>query len=83
MFIHIQTFWLLIFIYQAPQPKKPWDGVRSAKEFGSVCTQIDMIGGHVTGSEDCLFLNVYTPDLNPEKALPVMVFIHGGAFTYV
>nr|ARM65381.1 putative antennal esterase CXE10 [Ectropis obliqua] len=66
--------------FKAPQPKKPWDGVRSAKEFGSVCIQVEMLSGQVMGSEDCLFLNVYTPDVNPGKPWPVMVFIHGGGF---
>ena len=34
------------------------------------------------GSEDCLYLNVFTRHLNPEAKRPVIVFIHGGAFTY-
>lgn len=34
----------------------------------------------IIGSENCLFLNIYTPKLKSKKPLPVMVFIHGGAF---
>ncbi|KAI5639508.1 carboxylesterase family domain-containing protein [Phthorimaea operculella] len=71
--------------FKAPQPVQPWDGVRSAKEHGSMCYQKDiqyMKSTEPSGSEDCLYLNVYSPNLKPDKPVPVMFFIHGGAFKY-
>ncbi|XP_055324324.1 esterase B1-like [Sitodiplosis mosellana] len=44
------------------------------------CYHKDMISLETVGSEDCLFLNVYTPKLSDAKDLPVMIWIHGGAF---
>ena len=56
-----------------------WNGTLSAKKFGNVCFQRDSTGASLyTGSEDCLYLNVWTPDLNPASPLPVMFWIHGG-----
>ncbi|XP_026319308.1 carboxylesterase 1F-like [Hyposmocoma kahamanoa] len=69
--------------FKAPQPLKPWSGVRSAKEHGPICYQKHMIirDSKPEGSEDCLYLNVYTPDIEPLPLLPVMFYIHGGGFS--
>ena len=64
-----------------PQPYPRWSDLRAATSFGAVCPQ----DGVTTGdSEDCLFLNVWTPRaaVKRNQRLPVMVFIHGGYFVY-
>ncbi len=69
-----------------PQPPAPWDGVRKADRFGATAPQNPMPGGPSATeepepqSEDCLFLNIWTNGLG-DKRRPVMVWIHGGAFT--
>lgn len=55
------------------------DGVCDATHFGSVCAQMSMSSSGVIGQEDCLFINVWTPSLQPTALLPVMVWIHGGS----
>lgn len=66
--------------FAPPQPPASWDGVREARAFGSQCAQGSLQGGFARGEEDCLFLNIWAPDPAPTHALPVMVWIHGGAF---
>jgi len=63
--------------WRPPAPAAPWTGVRAAAAFGPVCAQLDD-AGNVTGSEACLFLNVWTPSTPPPSLLPVLLFIHGG-----
>lgn len=54
--------------------------VQDAGRFGSMCAQVRPLSsqGKVMGQEDCLFANVWTPTLQPDAKLPVMVWIHGG-----
>ncbi|XP_072948632.1 esterase FE4-like [Epargyreus clarus] len=67
--------------FRSPQEPENWSGVRDATKPGNKCAQINPYGNLVLeGSEDCLYLNVYTPKL-PEKEtakLPVLFFVHGG-----
>ncbi len=71
--------------WMPPQPVKPWEGVRPTKSFGPIAPQNPMEGGLImqveqVQDEDCLFLNIWTPGLDDARR-PVMVWIHGGAFT--
>lgn len=71
--------------FRAPQSPETWEGVRDALGFGQIALQAqppeDSIfsSAGVTMSEDCLYLNVWTPEEGGE-GLPVMVWIHGGSF---
>lgn len=73
-----------------PQSVTPWDGIRPAKKYGAMAPQVAMAAprdfpgapdfGDVPQSEDCLFMNIWTPGLDDAKR-PVFFWIHGGGFT--
>ncbi|GIZ51451.1 carboxylesterase/lipase family protein [Noviherbaspirillum aridicola] len=65
--------------WKAPEPATAWTGTRDASKFGGTCPQAGGAFGGASVNEDCLYLNVYTP--KGDGPFPVMVWIHGGAFT--
>jgi len=73
--------------WRETQPVEAWTGIRVCKEFSPACPQPDLMA-RMYGlrpsrlSEDCLYLNVYTPAKNAGSQLPVMVWFYGGAFAF-
>ncbi|XP_019876460.2 juvenile hormone esterase-like [Aethina tumida] len=74
--------------FKSPQKLEPWTGILDATQDASHCIQKNYLFGNprVEGQEDCLYLNVFTPQIRPKRnvdrseLLPVMVFIHWGGF---
>lgn len=75
--------------WRPPQPPHSWEGIRKTDEFGPECMQSpNAMGGPFRDlrekrepiSEDCLYLNIWTPANSSRKRLPVMVWIYGGGF---
>src|SRR5579884_3731748 len=79
--------------FRAPQPPQPWMGVRETTTFSPMAPQVQERGASMVGaigaeravglrpmSEHCLYLNIWSPGTEGEKR-PVMVWLHGGAFT--
>jgi para-nitrobenzyl esterase len=62
--------------FAPPVPVQPWKGIRDATQFGPMSHQ----SGEGNFSEDCLYLNIWSPEASREAALPVYVFIHGGGY---
>jgi para-nitrobenzyl esterase len=65
--------------WQPPQPAAPWRGVRQATSFAPHCPQPPSAFGVASTSEDCLYLNVFAPEGDRGRNLPVMVWVHGGS----
>ncbi len=76
--------------WRPPQPAKAWEGVRECAKFGPAAPQVvspllNSFPGMSLGAqtnEDCLYLNVWTPAHRSAEKLPVMVWVHGGGYTF-
>ena len=68
--------------WKLPQPAAHWQGVRAATRFGPQCMQArvfaDMVFRSEGTSEDCLYLNVWSPSPVADRRLPVLVYVYGG-----
>lgn len=70
--------------WRAPQPVVPWSGVRKTVQFGPACMQNEQVarqmGSTAPLSEDCLYIDVWTPAKAQGEKLPVIAWIYGGGF---
>jgi para-nitrobenzyl esterase len=63
--------------WREPMPVKRWSGVKDATNYGSACAQLGRQGP--SGSDDCLYLNVWVPEWPAKSRVPVMLWLYGGA----
>lgn len=75
--------------FKEPSEPQPWKGTWNATNFGGICMQFAEVylPGHdrIQGNEDCLYVNVYTPQINSQSSsepMDVIIFIHGGGFMW-
>jgi len=66
--------------WKLPEAPKAWSGIRRCTKYGPSCPQPQTEASVGRMAEDCLYLNVWTPAKEPSDKLPVMVWIHGGAY---
>ena len=67
--------------WKPPKKHEPWTNVLKTTAYAPICAQITTLGvfaGPANNNEDCLYLNVFTPNLDPSAKLPVIFWIHGG-----
>ena len=68
--------------FKKPRPVQPWEGIREAVRYADYCPQpgkADTMVSYTLPSEDCLYLNIYTPGCDSRRR-PVLIWIHGGAY---
>ncbi|XP_063709224.1 esterase B1-like [Culicoides brevitarsis] len=68
--------------FKDPRPVIPWNQPLDCTKEGPKCFQFDNLSGELEffGSDECLGVNIFTPNLKPWRPLPVCVWIHGGGF---
>uniref|UniRef100_A0A1L8DM61 Carboxylic ester hydrolase n=1 Tax=Nyssomyia neivai TaxID=330878 RepID=A0A1L8DM61_9DIPT len=66
--------------FRDPQPAQPWKEVLDGTKEGPCCPAKNNMLNVIHGEEDCLHINIFTKTFNPNKLVPVMIYVHGGAF---